>query len=476
MTRPDDATVMLGAGNAHGAGTAAATVALSAAGAARGASAPDALPRLLRGVQDRSGQRLQTHVQSHGPLPMFESRGGGRLRRRERSLPLADELERAGLLGRGGAAFPTATKLRAVAASRGRSIVVVNGVEAEPPSLKDKTLLELAPHLVLDGAVLAADCLGAEEIVVALCEHAVDALASVGAAIAEREAAGGEPPMTLVSVPEQYVAGQESALISWVNGGRAKPTFTPPMPFEQGVARRPTLVSNVETLGHVALIARHGARWFRALGTPSQPGSTLITLSGPVATPGVYEIECGTSLSALIEAAGGATSPVGAALVGGYAGGWIAGAHLRGVALSDEHLAVHRAALGAGAVVLLSQQACPVAETARLARWMAGQSAGQCGPCVHGLDALATEVGELALGRGGRGTSERIDRLAALTERRGACRHPDGAVRMVLSALEAFRHEFAEHARRGPCEACRRGTELALPQRPVSDRAARERR
>src|SRR5271154_1547278 len=124
------------------------------------------------------------------------------------------------------------------------------------------------------------------------------------------------------------------------------------MAFEQGGGDRPTLVNNAETLAHIALIARHGPEWFRQLGTESQPGSTLITLSGPVAHPGVYEIEHGASLSSLIDAAGATTAAVRGALFGGYAGAWIAGDLLAGVALSGEHLAPHGASLGAGVVLL----------------------------------------------------------------------------------------------------------------------------
>ncbi len=235
------------------------------------------------------------------------------------------------------------------------------------------------------------------------------------------------------------------------------------MVFEQGVRRRPTLVANAETLAHVALIARHGPEWFRQLGTPSQPGSALVTLSGAVAHPGVYEIEYGASLQSLIEAAGGTDANPRALLVGGYGGSWIGGEFLHGVALSDEHLAPHGASLGAGVVLLLSEHACPVAETARVARWLAGQSAGQCGPCVHGLDSIATSVQEIAGGLARDNATQRIARLAALVRRRGACGHPDGTARFVSSALDAFAPEFADHARHGPCEGCARPGELPLP-------------
>jgi len=284
---------------------------------------------------------------------------------------------------------------------------------------------------------------------------------------AEPSASSQAPKVRLATVPSHYVAGQETALVSHLNGAPARPTFTPPMTFEQGVARRPTLVNNAETLAHLALIARHGASWFRQVGTPTQPGSALVTLAGPVARPGVYEIEHGASLSSLVAAAGGASARLHGVLVGGYAGSWIGAEHLHGLALSNEHLAPHGATFGAGVVLALSELACPVAETARLARWLAGQSTRQCGPCVHGLDALATSVAQIAAGGAQARAARRVDQLASLVARRGACGHPDGAVRVILSAMDAFQAQFADHARHGPCDACARPPELPLPARTV---------
>jgi NADH:ubiquinone oxidoreductase subunit F (NADH-binding) len=436
------------------------------------ASAAPALPRLLAGIPPQGAMTLEQHLATHGQPPLL--RGQGRRRDRDRAVALIEEIECAGLLGRGGAAFPTATKMRAVAGARGRAIVVANAAEGEPASLKDRTLLEALPHLVLDGAVLAAQAVGAEEAIVCVCESAGACVESVERAIAERHLApeytafDRSTRVNLARVPSHYVAGQESALVNYLNGAPAKPTFTPPMPYEQGVRRRPTLINNAETLAHVALIARHGAPWYRQLGTPTQPGSTLVTLSGPVAHPGVYEIEHGASLASLIEAGGGASAPLRAVLLGGYAGAWIGGERLQGVALSNEHLAPHGASLGAGVVLLLSEVACPVAETVHVTRWLCGQSTRQCGPCMHGLDALAAAVEQIAGGGlAPAASTQRVERLASLVRRRGACGHPDGAVNLILSALEAFQVEFADHARHGPCDACERPGELPLPLRPV---------
>jgi NADH:ubiquinone oxidoreductase subunit F (NADH-binding) len=292
----------------------------------------------------------------------------------------------------------------------------------------------------------------------------------VQAAIHERAQHYGAraPQLSLAGAPASYVAGQETALVNHLNGGPAKPTFTPPLPFERGVRRRPTLVSNAETLAHLALIARHGAAWFRELGTPTQPGSTLVTLSGAVALPGAYEIEPGVALGALLASAGGASAPLAGALVGGYGGTWIAGSALEGLPLCNEQLAAHGASLGAGVIALLSTRACPVRETARLGRWLAGESARQCGPCTFGLPALAEVLEQIADGAAGARALERIGQLGPLVSRRGACAHPDLAVNTITSALLAFEPEFLEHVRHGRCARCANPAELALPQRSPS--------
>lgn len=419
---------------------------------------PLGLPRLLEGVPAHGSLSLAEHHLLHGPLPATQSRG------RRRSELIA-EIEQAGLRGRGGANFPTARKLAAVAGSRGRPIVVINAAEGEPASRKDATLTRALPHLVLDGGELAARALGSNELIVGVRESAIASFESLAAAIAERNASASRSVhIRLIGVPDRYVAGQETALVAHVNGSPALPTFTPPLPFQHGVARRPTLVSNVETFAHIALIARHGAGWFRQLGTSSQPGSMLVTLSGPVAYPGVYEIECGAPLSSLIDAAGGLSAPPRALLLGGYTGSWVAAERLGELHFSEEQLAPYGASPGAGVVLVLSENACPVAETARLTRWLADESAGQCGPCIHGLDALATSLEAIASQDARAPMRKRVEQLLALVHRRGACAHPDGTALLVQSAIFTFENELAEHERYGACERC-----LAPPELPLTE-------
>jgi NADH:ubiquinone oxidoreductase subunit F (NADH-binding) len=373
---------------------------------------------------------------------------------------LIEAVAAAGLRGRGGAAFPTAVKLRAVAAARGRHALVVNAAEGEPMSAKDRMLLEAAPQLVLDGAALAAEAVGAREVVIAVKRSAWAAQESLRRALAVR---GDASRMHVRSLPDAYIAGEETALLSALNGGPAKPSLALRRPYERGLARRPTLVCNVETLAHVAMIARHGSPWFRELGPAEHPGSALVTLSGAVARPGVYEIALGTPAAQAIDSAGGRSAPLRALLVGGYYGAWVPSDAIASLRLDDRSLREWDAALGAGVVVALPADACPVAEVARVIRWMAGESAGQCGPCVHGLDAIAGALASLAAATGDGGVISRLERWCGQVTGRGACRHPDGVVRFLRSALDVFADEFEDHRRHGPCDACDRPPVLAVP-------------
>ena len=200
--------------------------------------------------------------------------------------------------------------------------------------------------------------------------------------------------------PDRYVAGEESALVHWLNGGEAKPTFVPPRPFERGVGGRPTLVANVETLAHVALIARGGAEWWRSVGTAEDPGSALVTVSGAVARPGVYEIPSGAALEAVLGAAGAALASSGPVLVGGYFGTWIAADRIGQVESGRCAPCVGKEAASAAAPSpCFREGSCGLAESARVARWLADQNAGQCGPCVFGLPAIAAAM-EAIVARG----------------------------------------------------------------------------
>ncbi len=205
-------------------------------------------------------------------------------------------------------------------------------------------------------------------------------------------------------------------------------------------------MQNVETLAHVALIARYGPDWFRALGTWEEPGSALFTVSGAISRPGVYEAALGTPLPTLLEQAGGVRGVAGAFLVGGYFGSWIDPVRAQRLSLLDSACSALGASLGAGAIVVLPEAACGLDQAARVARYLADESAGQCGPCVSGLSAIAGALESLADGLGD--TRAQALRWLRQVRGRGACRHPDGAVRFVESALEVFADEVELHVQK----------------------------
>jgi len=385
--------------------------------------------RLLASVRADGRPVLHAeHLGRYGPLPA--------------NADLIATTISSGLKGRGGGAFPTGQKLSAVAQQRGRPVILVNGAEGEPASKKDKALLACVPHLVLDGAAVAAAALGAREVVVAVSREARMERDALTAALRERR----DPVRwRLAAVAGGFVSGEETALLSALDGGNGTPAVKPPHPFQAGLAGAPTLVQNAETLAQLALVARYGADWFRSVGTALDPGTALVTLSGSVARPGVYELELGTSIGELVARAGGATEPLEAFLVGGYFGTWTRDAELR---LSSE------TGLGAGVVVAFPESACGLRESARVARYLAEESAGQCGPCVHGLAALARGLEGLVAGTDG--DRPRLARWAAEVAGRGACRHPDGAAGFISSSLAVFEQETDDHLR-GRCRRRDRG-------------------
>jgi NADH:ubiquinone oxidoreductase subunit F (NADH-binding) len=417
----------------------------------RTAYVPDAgaLPRLLPGE----------------PLPGYAAHVAHFGERPAGSKSLIVEIERAGLRGHGGAGFPTATKMHAVASQRRRGYVVVNATEGEPMSSKDKALCAVAPHLVLDGAALAAETLRALEVVVCVDRVATTTVRNLRRAIDERAALGADRVrFRLEAAPDRYVSGEESALVRWINGGEAKPTFVPPRPFERGVAGRPTLVQNAETLAHVALIARYGASWFRGLGTTTEPGSALVTISGAVGHPGVFEIPLGLPLSEMLTAARGSLDSTQAVLVGGYFGTWLSVADAGRVTLDATSLRSVGASFGCGVIVALPNASCGLAEAANVARWLAGENAGQCGPCVNGLPAIAAAMQVLVTGDRDGQAERRLRGWLELVKGRGACKHPDGAARFVSSSLDAFAAEIDLHRVHGRCSRMAEPRVLATPK------------
>lgn len=355
--------------------------------------------------------------------------------------------------GRGGAGFPLVRKLQAVATAhaarrrlgRGRPVVVVNAAEGEPASAKDSVLLAVAPHLVLDGAISAARALGTNEIHVVTSSDRPLSTQALTEALDER--GGGDERgvrwVHHVAAPG-YVSGQSRAVIELMSGRPGLPVTSWAPEAVEGLRGRPTLLSNAESFAHLAALLRVGPGRYAALGVEGEPGTTLLTLSHPPGADGipqqarVVEVRHGSPVRAVLTGA----ELAGPVLLGGYHGSWVHPRHLRELTWATADLRRIGVGLGAGAVVALGPGGCPVAQTHRVADYLAGESAGRCGPCRNGLPALAHEVARLAQGTD---TRHRIAELTGLVTGRGACAHPDGTARMVASLLTGLPDAVEAH-------------------------------
>lgn len=404
---------------------------------------PPAAQRLLLGLPE-SGQPvgLSQHLDQWGRLPIW------------RKSSFVDELDRSGLRGHGGAWFPVGVKWRSVRrAGLRRPVVVANGAEGEPASAKDRLLVRQLPHLVLDGAAVAAMTVGASHVLVHVPEFAV---AGMRRAVEERRRCGLDPcDIDVVVAPDRFLAGQESAAVNTINGQNpATPSFITLRPVrERGVDGRPTLVQNVESLAHASLIARFGADWFRRVGTEGSPGTALLTVTGRWPEPRIIEAPLGVPLGDILGLGTDAARSIGGVLLGGYGGGWVAADQAVVMPLTEEGARNLGSSVGAGVVALLPADICPLLEVSRVVRYLEGEGAGQCGPCVNGLDLLANAVELLANQPSAlRNGISAIPMMCGLVEGRGACRHPDGVARFVRTALHVFESHISLHLQRGPCD------------------------
>jgi NADH-quinone oxidoreductase subunit F len=361
---------------------------------------------------------------------------------------VCEQVEAAELRGRGGASFPLARKWRAALDGGLAPIVVANGAEDEPGSAKDRWLLATRPHAVLEGALITAHALAAPEVVLYVNSESTVALDAVGDAVRVYEASAhhrGDVEIRVVAAPPAYVAGEDSAAVEFLQSGVAQPRVKPPYPAENGLRGRPTVVSNVETLAHVTLIARDGADAFREVGCPELRGSLLATLPTTCPRPGVHEVEGGSSLADLIERhGGGVPSGIRGVQVGGPAAGFLVGD--LSVALTPSALAARGTSLGCLAVRILVEGACAVDAVAEVARFFARESCGKCPPCR--METQYFERVLSSLRQGGGITEAHVDKALELADQlagRGACALPRFPVAPLVTARAAFAADFAAH-------------------------------
>ncbi|MEV6863341.1 NADH-ubiquinone oxidoreductase-F iron-sulfur binding region domain-containing protein [Streptosporangium subroseum] len=387
--------------------------------------------RLTAGLEDCRRMDLAAHRAMHGTAASMSA---------EELAALADEVD---LRGRGGAAFPFARKLRAVMDKRAEKIVLVNAAEGEPASSKDTMLLTRTPHLVIEGALLAAGAINAKQVVIATVKGGMGE-SSVAAAVEER---GVGDRVRVVGIVERFISGEGGALVRSVNGLVGEPPGRKVRAVESGVNGLPTLLSNAETFAQLAVLATLGAERYADVGTAREPGTVLLTVGGSAKAPAVVEVATGTPLYAVLDACQASLGE--GVLLGGYHGGWLHPDAAVVATVSRQGITDAGGQLGAGIIVPLGTETCPLGETTRVAKYLAEQSSGQCGPCRLGLPDIARSMSEIV-----NGSAAALDELrhrAAGVKGRGACFHPDGTSRFVLSALGAFPDDIEEHILNGTC-------------------------
>jgi NADH:ubiquinone oxidoreductase subunit F (NADH-binding) len=408
---------------------------------------PGCKPRLL--LDDPEVESLAAYRKRGGYRPLIGADG------------LLEEVELSGLLGRGGAAFPMAVKLRSVrdAARRGNgAVVVANGEEGEPASVKDRWLLRQRPHLVLDGLRLASQIVGARRAYVYVSDpqaaHAVEnALAGLAADILDDLA------ITVMTVDPTYVAGEETAAVRALNGGPAKPTDKPPRPYQEGVEGLPTLVSNVETLANLPYLQQYGAEMFRAVGTSMSPGTCLMTITGGGRPPALYEVPHGLAFAKLLEQHGVSAQQLRGVLMGGYFAGLL-NREILDATLDYETMRRLGTGLGCGAISLLTQD-CPVAVAASVMAYFDRENAGQCGSCFNGTAAMSAVTTAMRDGVATQDDLTRLERWSVVLRGRGACATLDAATNLAASLLVQFPQVVARHMN-GDCDECGAGAFSAV--------------
>ncbi|MCV7226375.1 NADH-ubiquinone oxidoreductase-F iron-sulfur binding region domain-containing protein [Mycolicibacterium komossense] len=405
---------------------------------------PGLVPRLLRtasGLED-----LADYRESGGYQPLTDPDA------------LLAEVDLSGLLGRGGAAFPIGVKLRTVldAGRRGQdTVLVANGEEGEPASIKDRWLLRHRPHLVLDGVRLAARIIGAEHAHVYVSDR--QAASAIETALRELSGFPAGPGSLTVSVrvvDPGYVAGEETAAVRAINGGPAKPTDKPPRPFEVGVGGLPTQVSNVETLAHLPYLHQHGAKAYRAAGTPGSAGTFLATVTGAGRPATLYEIPYGTAIADLLRQHGVGADQVRGVLMGGYFAGLL-NREVLDATLDHEAMRHLGSGLGCGAISVITDE-CPVAVAASVMSYFDRENAGQCGSCFNGTAAMAAVTEALRDGVATGDDLSRLERWSVVLRGRGACATLDAAANIAASLLVKFPQEVARHLA-GSCTDCGTG-------------------
>ncbi len=376
---------------------------------------------------------------------------------------LVELVKASGLRGRGGAGFPAGVKWGFLPADVFPRYLVCNADEGEPGTFKDRVLIEHDPHGLIEGIIISSYACQVEHAFIYIrgeyafgarrLQQAIDEAYAHGYLGKNILGSGYNLELTLHKGAGAYVCGEETALLTSLEGDRGHPKLKPPFPAQSGLYRKPTIINNVETLFNVPFIVERGAEWYRSFGTEKSPGIKLFCISGHVERPGVYELPLGTHLRTLIyDYAGGPLGgrPIKAIIPGGSSTPML-GADKIDVPLDYESVAAAGSMLGSGAVIVIGENTCIVSITERLAEFYRHESCGKCIPCREGTDWMYQILHRIEHGRG---REEDLDLLLDICDNiagKSFCPLGDAALGPVRSSIALFREEYLEHIRLGRC-------------------------
>jgi NADH-quinone oxidoreductase subunit F len=424
-------------------------------------------------ILDGGEPRLLTDIGRVDPGSLTSYRKSGGYAGLERAIlrrtpeQVIGEIEAAGLRGRGGAGYPTAAKWRAARGTAAdRRIVVANVMSADPSSLGDRALAEGNPHLIVEGALIAAYAAGASEAIIAVRRDwtsAIDRLRTAIREVTEAHLAGylvlGTDTSISLDVWEgsgAYVAGEETALISALSGDRGMPLIRPPYPAERGLWGTPTVVQNAETLAHVTWIMAHSAEAFASTGSERSRGTKLVTVMGRVEEPGLLEVALGSPLIDLVGLAGGGIGSTKAVFVGGPGGGALDAGSFT-LPYDYESLEGAGAIVGSGSVLVTDAATCMV-DTARFfADFSAREACGKAVPCRIGTRRLVEALDRILAATPRPNDFSLLRELSRKVSDTALCQLERIASKPILTTLDRFGDEYRAHAERGVClaGACR---------------------
>ncbi|MCX6565337.1 MAG: NADH-quinone oxidoreductase subunit NuoF [Candidatus Aminicenantes bacterium] len=398
-----------------------------------------------------------------------------------------EEVRRAGLRGRGGAGFPTAVKWGLCRKAAGHpKYIICNADEGDPGAYMDRSLLEGNPHAVIEGMILGAYAMGANEGFIYVRGEYPLAVENVGRAIEQARSCGLLGPailgsefhfdLQLIQGAGAFVSGEETALMASIEGRKAFPRQRPPYPAESGLWGKPTNINNVETWANVPLILDRGSAWYASIGTEKSKGTKIFSLVGRVKNTGLVEVPMGVTLREIIEDIGGGV-PEGRTLkavqTGGPSGGCLPAASVD-LALDYETLAKAGSIMGSGGMIVLDDRTCMVDLARYYLHFLEEESCGKCAPCRVGTRLMSELLGRMTAGTADEADLARLESLAQTVKTASLCGLGQTAANPILSTLTHFRSEYEAHIREKRCPAgvCR---ELASspdqPARPIGRKA-----